>query len=499
MNIVQNIDVSLNIPSSYSPRNYNYANLTHVFSWSSSNIINVFNITTGLSSIITLPSTSSITDPSYNGILKIKNILSMDNELLWIEYISNDLTECIITYYTINQIYTQIYKTSTQSTICKSCIDANNYWICDVSSNSLYKYNYSNNLVVPIIYAISSVITNLYSILSNGITMVINYGTNNGNNILTYNIITSSESTSTMGPIIYMDSNNLWSTGNGYQTVQTPISNLSGPQIINQTQLGQLVSSNGIYVWALSSTNSNTLCMYNLTTTSTTTISLINGSITPTAVIVGANSTSNYLFLSVTNATSSGSKIYLYKISFPVYVPPVPCFLHGTKICTNTGYRRIEDLRKGDLIQTTRDGFKKIHLIGKRDIEHICTTERIKNQLYKCTNEKYPEVFEDLVMTGCHCILIDESQYEINDELKEKIKDVHTYLYVTDSRLRLPTCVDYRATVYEPKGLYTIYHLALECEDYFMNYGIYANGLLVETCSKRFLEDFKLSQLNLIE
>ena len=30
-----------------------------------------------------------------------------------------------------------------------------------------------------------------------------------------------------------------------------------------------------------------------------------------------------------------------------------------------------------------------------------------------------------------------------------------------------------------------IYHLALKHRDIYMNYGIYANGLLVESCSER--------------
>jgi hypothetical protein len=51
--------------------------------------------------------------------------------------------------------------------------------------------------------------------------------------------------------------------------------------------------------------------------------------------------------------------------------------------------------------------------------------------------------------------------------------------------------------VYETPGTYTIYHLALEHDDYYYNYGIYANGLLVETCSKRYLQE--LANMELIE
>jgi hypothetical protein len=57
--------------------------------------------------------------------------------------------------------------------------------------------------------------------------------------------------------------------------------------------------------------------------------------------------------------------------------------------------------------------------------------------------------------------------------------------------------LDERATPYLEKGLFNIWHIALDNNDYYMNYGIYANGLLVETCSKRYLKEF--SGMTLIE
>ena len=54
-----------------------------------------------------------------------------------------------------------------------------------------------------------------------------------------------------------------------------------------------------------------------------------------------------------------------------------------------------------------------------------------------------------------------------------------------------------RTAVYEKEGVHLIYHIALEHADYYMNYGVYANGLLVETTSKRYLKE--LSDMILIE
>ena len=85
----------------------------------------------------------------------------------------------------------------------------------------------------------------------------------------------------------------------------------------------------------------------------------------------------------------------------------------------------------------------------------------------------------------------------ISEEQKEKVIEVNGNIYVTDNKYRVPVCVDPRSSVYENPGNYTIYHLALENDDYYMNYGIYANGLLVETCCKRNLKE--LSNMTLIE
>jgi len=127
-------------------------------------------------------------------------------------------------------------------------------------------------------------------------------------------------------------------------------------------------------------------------------------------------------------------------------------------------------------------------------MNHTANPIRIKDQLYRCSTTNYPELFEDLVITGCHSILVDGF---VDQHQLYRTIEVNGSLYVTDDKYRLPACCDHRTSVYEMPGTYTIYHLALENEDYFMNYGIYANGLLVETCSQRYLKE--LANMELIE
>lgn len=175
-------------------------------------------------------------------------------------------------------------------------------------------------------------------------------------------------------------------------------------------------------------------------------------------------------------------------VGFYVYAA-APCFKEGTKIlCQIDGvetYVRIETIEPGTLVKTSRDGFKKVEIIAKGDLQNSSDTLRTENRLYKCSPKNYPELKEDLYITGCHSILVDT----LTDEQKEKTKKQLGKIFVTDKKYRLMACIDERAEPWNSAGHYTIWHLALENPDVKMNYGVYANGLLVETCSINFLKN----------
>ena len=165
----------------------------------------------------------------------------------------------------------------------------------------------------------------------------------------------------------------------------------------------------------------------------------------------------------------------------------ITCFKEDTKILTDTGYRAIQYLRKGDMIKTHLHGFVPIDRIGYHEIIHVANTEkRIKEQLYCCSKEAYPEATEELVITGCHSLLVDRF---LNKEERQGAIDILGNVYMTDNKYRLPACVDHRTSVYPEAGEYKVYHFALESDNYYTNYGVYANGILVETTSKRYLKE----------
>ena len=132
-------------------------------------------------------------------------------------------------------------------------------------------------------------------------------------------------------------------------------------------------------------------------------------------------------------------------------------------------------------------------MIGTTKIYNSGNDLRSPNKLYKCSPSNYPELTQDLFITGCHSILVDH----LTEYQREKTKEILNDIYVTDRKYRLIACLDERAIPYEEEGLFDIYHLALDNDDYYMNYGIYANRLLVETSSKRYLKE--VSGMTLIE
>jgi hypothetical protein len=187
--------------------------------------------------------------------------------------------------------------------------------------------------------------------------------------------------------------------------------------------------------------------------------------------------------VSYTNGMTLNSDGFYY-----VY-PASPCFLEGSKIlCFVKGqevYVPIETLREGDLVKTSLNGYKKVEMLGSGAIANPGTDERLDNRLYKCSPSAYPQLTEDLYLTGFHSILVDSLTKEQKKACLERVRDI----YVTDKKYRLIASLDERAVPWNSEGVYTIWHVALENTDERMNYGIYANGLLVESCSINFMKN----------
>jgi hypothetical protein len=170
---------------------------------------------------------------------------------------------------------------------------------------------------------------------------------------------------------------------------------------------------------------------------------------------------------------------------------PFVCFLKGSKItCLNdeTGEDHevaIENITLGTFVKTYLHGYIPVSIIGTKVIYNPGNDSRTKDRLYRCSSDKYPELTEDLMITGCHSILVDQ----LTEEQRAKTLEDTMDIFITDDKYRLMCFLDPRSEPYVNEGTFTIYHITLEHTDGLMNYGIYANGLLVESCSKRSMQE----------
>lgn len=328
--------------------------------------------------------------------------------------------------------------------------DGNYVWVSNADDGTISQINCSSSTVINTIL-ISDGRTLPLSINSDGTNVwVLN---NRGNTNSGFVTKINCNDTSLITPLcsefivelaaygIYSDGTNVWATTGNYYIIQINCStNVYSTFSPDPNASTKGIYSNGTYVW-----------------------------------------TGNY----------SGKSLYQIQISA---TENTICFKENTKILTDIGYKSIEDLRKGHLVKTFKHGYIPINFIGKKDFFHDNSCVRTENKLYECDKKAYPELFKNLIITGSHCLLIDNF---ISDEQRDKTIQLQGDLFITDFKYRLPACLDKKTTIFENSGIYTVYHIALEHDDKYMNYGIYANGLLVESCSEFSIKEY--SNLTLID
>lgn len=234
------------------------------------------------------------------------------------------------------------------------------------------------------------------------------------------------------------------------------------------------------------------------------TIPTINSSITVTKSGETTFSVSNGLSTTTLNSGESynynGLTVNLGSVYGYLVDPSTICFKEGTKIAcldenSNPTKIPVEELKAGMFVKTYKHGYIPVHTIGTKKLYNPENDTRDKDRLYECTPEQYPDLTENLYITGCHSILVDQlTEQQTTDTLREA-QDI----FITDDKYRLMAFLDERAKPWTNEGMYSIYHIYLDHPDNLMNYGIYANGLLVESCSKRSMEEKSYMTLSTIE
>jgi hypothetical protein len=149
-------------------------------------------------------------------------------------------------------------------------------------------------------------------------------------------------------------------------------------------------------------------------------------------------------------------------------------------------YIRIECLKKGDVVKTYRHGYRKIDIIGKNILTNKPSVH--SKCMYKMEKTDTNGLMDDLIMLGNHSILVDnlENCKELNETLWGKSTPTIDKKYLLLAAAS-PDFVSIQNT-----KLYVYYNLVLDNEnDEEVRFGIWANGILTETPSKKIFSQQK--------
>lgn len=193
----------------------------------------------------------------------------------------------------------------------------------------------------------------------------------------------------------------------------------------------------------------------------------------------------------LTNSGLVNNNLYGFTSGTPSYTEfnqPI-CFNKDTKILcfieNKEQYVPIQQLRKGTLVKTFEHGYKPIEII--KTGTYRLGRPGVDQGMYRM--KKSGSMIADLEMTGLHSILVDRSDPEYVDQVARfevaNAKYKRPWGWNVDGKFRLAanSCVQFKKM---PVRDYTIYSFALDNKQ--MQYGVWANGVLVETTSHRYLK-----------
>jgi hypothetical protein len=159
------------------------------------------------------------------------------------------------------------------------------------------------------------------------------------------------------------------------------------------------------------------------------------------------------------------SSTTIYSTGNPVNIT-VTCFVEGTEILCKDGIKLIENLQIGDEVITYKNGLKKIKYIlnfkfkNNKSFDQMC---RLKSN--------------NLVITGGHSILVDE----LTELEQQKTFEIWSQLKKIEDKYLLLASISDRFEKLDNEDVYNLYHIALENDDIYGQYGIYANDVLTES------------------
>jgi hypothetical protein len=137
-------------------------------------------------------------------------------------------------------------------------------------------------------------------------------------------------------------------------------------------------------------------------------------------------------------------------------------------------YKKICELKVGDIVKTYKHGYKKIKLIKSFNYNTHNIT-RLKRCMYRMKDH-------NVIVTGKHGLLVDE----LTEEEIKNIKKCGTSVRCIDDKQVLPACVSDKFEKITDSFEFELWHFVLENDDESKNYGVYiTDGILSESCSEK--------------
>ena len=140
-------------------------------------------------------------------------------------------------------------------------------------------------------------------------------------------------------------------------------------------------------------------------------------------------------------------------------------------------------------MKTYEHGYKKINKVISGIL--INNPKKWNMCMYKMAKTPTNGLIEDIIITGGHSILVDEISEEEQKMYDEMGLSEFSKTTIDNKKLLL-ACVSDQFTPMQDNEEYTYYHLLLENNDDEERFGIWANGILTETPSKKYLHNKNL-------
>lgn len=223
----------------------------------------------------------------------------------------------------------------------------------------------------------------------------------------------------------------------------------------------------------------------NQTTTEISTISSLKTQSNKKVIIFQTHVITN----PITNTTYSETyKILLYELDVTFApVNPIICMGENTLITIFEKNCEIERpvklLNEGDLVKTEANEYVPIKHIYKSHVYNVKNEkgQRKKDKLYLFEQKDFPELKQDLIVTGGHPILVNKlSNNEIDRLRKFRLHDRDQRV---EENIVLIAFLSDKARDFTTEGLYPIYNLVLEKVNGKDRHPIRINGLLSSSMS----------------